>query len=594
MPGYISQDILDEIRSRADIVEIIREYLPLKKSGRNFKALCPFHSEKTPSFMVSPSKQIYHCFGCGEGGNVFNFVMKHEHLEFPEAVRKIAEKVGVKIPEKTYKDKNKQSLYNKLYEINEFAVKFYNYVLNNFNEAQRAKIYLKKRNFTQGTVDKFQLGYAPDEWRSLYDKLRKKGYEPELIEKAGLITKKKDSNYFDLFRDRVIFPVFSAYDKIIGFGARTLKKDKLPKYINTPETPIFSKRKNLYGLNLAKQHISKNDLAIIVEGFTDCIRAHENKIQETVASLGTSLTIEQIRTLKRYTKNIVLVYDADQAGQLASLRGLDLLVEEDMTPKIAVLPEGFDPDKYIEEAGAEKFKQVIEKALNLFDYKINLLCSKYDIKKPEDKVKITAEFLPTLSKINNAVLKSSYTKKLADKLNVKEEDVVSELKKHQKVDYRDYDAEVEEKEEIDIDMAEKIIITLMLENNELIPKVKEKLKPDDFEHYYTKKIISEIFKIAENNKEVNPARLIDAFDDEIIIQLVCSLSLKIPEIEKIEKNLTDCVKRIRERNIKKKLKQLQMEIKMAQEKNIDSKVNELTSEFTNLLNKQKQLSITGK
>jgi len=590
MAGYISQNILDEIKMKADIVDIISGYIPLRKIGRNFKALCPFHSEKTPSFIVSPAKQIYHCFGCGEGGNVFNFVMKLEHLEFPEAAGKIADKVGVKIPTTDYRDKKEQSVFNQLYEINEIAEKFYNFYLKSADEAKKARDYLNKRGFSQATIDKFKLGYAPGKWRELFNWLRQKGFKSEIIEKAGLITRKKDSNYYDIFRERLIFPIFNSHDKIVGFGARTLKEDKLPKYINTPETPIFSKRKNLYGLNLGRRHIASRDSAIIVEGFTDCIRAHENGINEVVASLGTALTIEQIRNLKRYTKNIVLIYDADQAGQLASLRGLDLLVAEDVTPKIAVLPEGFDPDKYIQDAGINKFRKIINEALNLFDYKLDLLCSKYNIKKPEDKVKITAEFLPTLSKINNAVLKSSYAKKLAEELEVDEEDILSELKKHKEIDYEVYEGKIANPKAIDVDIAEKILLILMLENNNLIGKVKGELRVDDFSNYYTRKIITEIFKIAEDNKQLDPSKLIDRFRDNIVIQIISSISLQAPEIKDVDKNLTDCIKTIKKRNIKKRLKQLQSELKIAQEKKTESRIKELTTQFTSLLNKQKELT----
>ena len=589
MAGYIPQNVLDEIRQKVDIVSVISEYLPLKKSGSNFRALCPFHSEKTPSFMVSPAKQIYHCFGCGEGGNVFNFVMKYEHLDFPDAVRKIANKVGVRIPETYYPDKRKESLFNQLYKINQEALRFYNSYLINSDEAKKARDYLRDRGFDSKTIDSFKLGYAPGKWGALFNYLKKKGYASELIEKAGLITHKKGANYYDLFRDRLIFPINNTYDKVIGFGARTLSEDKLPKYINTPETPIFSKRKNLYGLNLAKRDIVSKDVVIIVEGFTDCIRAHLNDIKETVASLGTALTIEQIRILKRYTKNVVLVYDADQAGELASLRGLDLLVAEDIIPKIVSLPQNYDPDRYIQEFGPDEFRDLIKRASNLFDYKINLLSSKYDVKKPEAKAKITAEFLPTLRKINNAVLKSAYAKELAERLEINEESILSELSKYKEIDYSDYEEKGDISKEINMDIAEKLLLTLMVENNHLIDQVRENLEPDDFSSFYTRKIVSEIYEMRQNNQEVNSSRLIDRFSDENIIRAISLISLDVPEIKDINKNLVDCIRTIKRRNIEKRLKHLQLELKVAQDKKIESRMREITSQFNDLVKKQKEL-----
>lgn len=592
MAGYIPHNILDEIRAKADIVDVVSEYLPLKKSGRNFKAPCPFHSEKTPSFMVSPAKQIYHCFGCGEGGNVFTFVMKKESLDFSDAVKKIAQKVGVKIPQTIKVDKNKQSLINQVYTINETALKFYNICLEKADEARKAKDYLYGRGFKEMTIAKFKLGYAPKKWDAFYNYLKQKGFSQDLALKAGLISRKQTGGFCDRFRDRVMFPIFNLYNKVIGFGARTLEEGKMPKYLNTQETPVFNKGRNLYALNLAKSHILDKEKVIIVEGYTDCISCHENGIEETVASLGTALTVEQIRALKRYTKNIILIFDPDKAGELATLRGLDLLISEDITPKIVVLPEGLDPDKYLEKFGAPAFKKLIKEAINLFDYKIKLLFSKYKAKTPEGKMNITAEFLPTLNLINNAVLKSSYVKKLAEELSINERDVLDELSKHKTFDY-DYQESVVKGStsagENRIDMAEKILITLMLENNDVIKKIKAQLKPEDFFSYTARKIVDSLFELAENKKEISPAILIDALDNEKISRFISSISIDLPEIKDIDKNITDCIKNIKERNIKKKLKVLQSELKTAQEKDIKSKVTQLTAECSRLLNQHKEL-----
>lgn len=591
MAEYIAQDILEEIRSRTDIVAVISEYIPLKKSGANYKALCPFHNEKTPSFMVSPAKQIYHCFGCGEGGNVFNFVMKYEHLDFSEAAGKIAEKAGVNIPRQFGADKKMQSLFNQLYKINEAAADFFSGHLNESLDASHSRDYLKERGFTQKTLLDFKLGYAPNNWTALYDYLRHKDFSVEMIEKAGLISPKGGGGYCDRFRNRVMFPIFNLYDKVIGFGARALEEKQIPKYLNSSDTPVFNKGKNLYGLNLAKREIISKDRAIIVEGYTDCIRCHENGFKEAVAPLGTALTEWQIRALKRYTKNVILIFDADQAGETASLRGLDLLISEGIIPKIAVMPAGFDPDKYLLEKGAEEYEKIVKNAPDFFDYKVNLLRLKYKAQDPEGKAGIAAELLPTLARVDNAVLKSAYVRKLADVLEVAGTDILSELKKIKNVNYS-YDKNEIKKISQDsrVDMAEKILFVLMLEDNNLIKEVRNALRPVDFESDGMRKIVELIFDFAEKGKEICPSRLIDAMGGNEAARLISSISVDTPEITDAAKNLNDCIRTIKRRNIDKKIKELKAAQRKAQGEKISERTFKLTVEFAQLVNERKKFA----
>ena len=589
MAGYIPQDVIEEVRSKADIVEVISEYIPLKKSGRNFKALCPFHNEKTSSFMVSPAKQIFHCFGCGAGGNVFNFVMMHEHLSFSEAIKKIAAKVGVKLPETTKKNTAADSLFNKLLRANELAMLFFHrQLMESTKEAASTRAYLKSRGFDRNAAENFKLGFASAKWQSLFEHLLKEGISDKVMVQAGLISPRQGGGYCDKFRNRLIFPIFNSYDKVVGFGARVLEKGQMPKYLNSSDTLVFSKGKNLYGLNVAKKYILDKDRVIIVEGYTDCIRAHENGFNETVATLGTALTIEQTRSLKRYTKNFILIYDADEAGELAALRNLDVLLPEEVMPKIAVLPKGTDPDDYLKNSGADSFNGIIENAKNIFDYKLQLLFKKHNVSSAEGKVKISQEFLPTLAAVTNAVLKSTYIKKLAEALGVAEIDILLELRKFQKSGYRPEIKKSENKKK-NIDLAEKILLVIMLEDNTFIADTKKKLTIDDFISDDIKLVLSKVFELYEENKKVEPAALIDELSDEESKILISSISLDIPEIKDKKKNFSDCIMSIKKRVLNLKLKNINLQIRSAQQNEMSDKLHELTKEANLLLEEKKGL-----
>ncbi|PIW67988.1 MAG: DNA primase, partial [Candidatus Omnitrophica bacterium CG12_big_fil_rev_8_21_14_0_65_42_8] len=355
--GRIPENVLNEIQDKCDIVEIISDYIPLKPIGRNFKACCPFHHEKTPSFIVSPDKQIYHCFGCNSGGNVFNFLKEYEKIDFIDAVKMLAEKTGVKLPEYKTRDDQDASIVSAVYTVNDIAANYYSSFLVGDGlkpSPTLPECYIAKRGLDGPIVKKFRIGYADPSWRGLIDYLTGRGIRQDIILKAGLIIRGKENSYYDLFRNRIIFPIFDARNRIIGFGARAMD-DSVPKYINSPETVVYKKGQHLYGLNFAKAGIKEKNYAIITEGYLDVITCHQYGVDNAIASLGTALTTEQIRLLKRYTHNVVMLYDADQAGEMASLRGLDLFLEEDINVKIATLEKGHDPDSFLRKFGKENF-----------------------------------------------------------------------------------------------------------------------------------------------------------------------------------------------------------------------------------------------
>ncbi|MCX5703620.1 MAG: DNA primase [Candidatus Omnitrophica bacterium] len=585
MAGRISENILEDILSRVDIVEVISGFIPLKRAGRNFRALCPFHQEKTPSFMVSPDRQIYHCFGCSESGNAFKFLMRYERLEFPEAVEILAKKAGVVLPQTNTQDSKTTSLVTQLYKINELTALFYE---NNLNSSWglAAKDYLLKRGISPEVIKAFKLGLALDKWDALINYLRAKNVPLSLLEKAGLILAKEGGGYYDRFRNRIIFPIFDIKSRVVGLGARVLD-DTLPKYINSPETPIYTKGRNLYGLSLAKDAIRDSDFIVVVEGYLDFIIPYQEGLKNIVASLGTALTIEQARLLKRYTHNVVMVYDADSAGELATLRSLDIFIEEEMNVKVVSLPSGFDPDSFVRKNAIDSFKEKIGEAKNLFDYKLGVLKSRYNAKEVEGKAKISQSMLETLVKFKNAVLKSEYIKKLAEDLDIREDALLEDAKKI-KPDRPYLDANVTvAKKALNINPTEKLLIKLMLEENELIHQIRESLQPADFQDERISRIVSVMFDLASQGKNIEPHFLINHLGDEDISQIVCE-SIFLPESQdpqQKERVVNDCIRRLKSENLKLKREHLHDQIKAAQHLGDEEGLHKLIEEFNCLIKK---------
>jgi len=583
MAGLIPENILEDILSRVDIVEIISGYIPLKRAGRNFKANCPFHHEKSPSFMVSPDRQIYHCFGCGESGNAFKFLMRYERLEFPEAVEALAKRTGVILPEFHKNDTQAVNLASQIYKVNELAALYYESNLHS-QPGLNARNYFGKRGIKEETAKAFKLGLALDKWDGLIEYLKSKGISIDLMEKSGLILPKDKGGYYDRFRNRLIFPIFDVKSQVIGAGARVLD-DSLPKYINSPETPVYIKGKHLYGLNFAKDAIRDNDCVAVVEGYLDFIIPYQEGFQNIVASLGTALTVEQVRLLKRYTHNIVMVYDGDAAGQMAALRSLDIFIEEDVLVKVASLPEGFDPDSFVRKYGVAAFKDLIKNADNLFDYKLKILKLRFSSKEAEGKAKISAEMLATIKKFTNAVLRTEYIKKLSNDLNVNESALKEDLGKVKEDKVNLLQKSVVVKKEININATEKLLIKLMLEEAELLQDIRQHLDPADFQDEITSKIVATMFSLAEQGRAIDKGVLMSHFGDADILQVVCE-SAFMPEIaEGKDKIARECIERLKKDKIKSTRERLHNEIKAAQSVGDNEKLNRLMQEFHLLIKK---------
>jgi len=432
--------VVDEIKQRLDIVELVSSYLTLKKAGRSYKGLCPFHAEKTPSFVVFPDTQSWHCFGaCGTGGDVFSFIMQQENMDFSGALRLLARRAGVSLKPRTEADQAEDKLKKRLCEINERAAEYFHNLLLNSTEGEMARSYLDQREISRETIGRFQLGYARDDWQALGDYLQGRGYQREDLLAAGLIIEREDGGHYDRFRGRLIIPIRDERGGVVGFGARSLD-DSTPKYINSPQTPVFDKSAILFGLDLAKGAIRREGLAIIVEGYMDVLMAHQHQIANVVASMGTALTETQLRLLARFGQRFALALDADAAGHQATLRSMALAQETlaqrvvpvptprglikyesrlDVDIRIITLPLGQDPDQVIRENPA-LWAELVERALPIVEYYFKIITSELDLDSPKGKAEAVRRLMPVIQEIGNAVERTHYIQKLARLVRVDE------------------------------------------------------------------------------------------------------------------------------------------------------------------------------
>jgi len=584
MPGLIPENILEEILGRVDIVEVVGGVIPLKRAGRNFKACCPFHQEKSPSFMVSPDRQIYHCFGCGESGNAFKFLMRHERMEYPEAVEMLAKKAGIALPETPRQNPAATNLITSIFKANELAVLCYEHSLRSI-EGTKAKDYLAIRGISEQSARLFKIGFATERWDSLMNHLRTQGVNLSVMEKAGLILPKDAGGYYDRFRNRLMFPIFDLKSRPLGFGGRVLDQS-LPKYMNSPETTVYTKGRHLYGLNWSKDAIRDSDSAAVVEGYLDFILPYQAGFKNIVASLGTALTLEQIRLLKRYTHNVTLVYDGDPAGEMASLRSLDIFIEEDMRVRVATLPKGLDPDSFVRKFGVDSFRELVSQAKSLFDYKLGILRSRLDQKGAEGKAEISAQMIESIVKFKSAVLQSEYLKRLSQELDVREESLLQEMRKKKNSVPLQQQQSVTAKKPAAINPTEKLLIRLMLEENKLIERIRNSLEPADFNDERASRIVSVMFDLAGQGRRVEPRTLINHFNEEDVSQIVCE-SIFLDDIAKHDKEklVDDCIQRMKLDKKRLRREDLHEQIKAAQHLGEEERLQELMQEFHNLIKK---------
>ena len=566
MSYIINDEVIERIHEEANLVDIVSEYLPLKRTGINFVGLCPFHNEKTPSFTVSETKQFYHCFGCGEGGDVISFIMKMENLSFLEACEYLANKLGIPLEEKSEKHKKLEDERDRIYEINKEAARYY---YSNLMRNERALKYLQSRRIKRKTINQFGLGFAEDNWEGVYKYLIGKGYNEEDLEKAGLIGLRKDNTgYYDKFRNRIIFPIIDTRNRVIGFGGRVLD-DSMPKYLNSKDTPVFTKGNNLYGLNLIKKH-SNRDRIILVEGYMDVISLFNNGINYSVASLGTAFTINQAKLLKRYGREVFICYDSDQAGINATTKAINILKKEGVDAKIIKLPSNQDPDDFIKENGTREFERLLKDALNYIDYNIFINKQKYNISNLEERIKFTQEIAKILGKVKSPVEKDVYIDKVSKETGISKEAIEKEIinrksnynTKNSKDKYinrgfrhnKDKIKPVNMVPESGYLKAEKTLIKLMIANKSYFDIIEKYLAIEDFLNYecqFLAKIISNEYNSNTQLTSIEPQFLLDNMGDVDIDFLKEILNQNIDFLsEDIDETIKDLVKTINFSRIK--------------------------------------------
>ncbi len=579
-----SDELIDEIKNKNDIVDIISQYVVLKRSGRNFFGLCPFHKEKSPSFSVSPDKQIFHCFGCGVGGNVFHFVSKIENISFKESLETLADKAGIELPMlENDVDSKLVALKSKVYEINKCAAEFYHENLYK-PTAKPAQEYVKKRKLDNNTLKSFLIGYSGN-FNELYMLLKQKGYTEEEILASSLVNKTPDGKYIDRFRKRLMFPIQDVRGRVIAFGGRVLDDSK-PKYINSPENIVYSKGRHLYGLNVAKKY--ENKKIIIVEGYMDAVSLHQRGIHNAVASLGTAMTEAQGRLLRKSSEQIVIGYDSDGAGQAATQRGLEILQSLGCDVRVLQIDGAKDPDEFVVKYGPERFGKQVEKAISLVEYKVKVLSKNLNLEIANDKIKFLKEIAKVLSRIENDIEKEVYIDKIAKEYVISKEAIYAEINKLENMNNKGSKIlerakpklEIKENNIIDeqTDKREKLVIYLLINYPEKSYNIiKKNIGIADFKSEQNQNIVKKLYEeLEKGNSNIN--NIIDWFEDEQTINYLSWILAYDFEITEINKCISDLINIYTRENI---LKQRNEIIKRLEREDLS---REESSELEKMLN----------
>lgn len=564
MPGYIPPETVNEIIQRADIVEVVSKYLTLKKTGKNFVGLCPFHSEDTPSFSVAPDKQIFYCFGCQKGGNVLQFIMEMESITLPEAAEKLAEQVGVTIPQQKLSpiEAARNAQKHDLLHIHELAADFF---VRNLPQAP-AVAYIKKRGISLDSLTGFRLGYAPgDDWEALYKYLSAKGFSDSILEESGLVSRSaKTGRYYDKFHGRLMFPICDYRGQVVAFGGRVIGEGE-PKYLNSPQSPIYNKSQHLYALPIAAAAIRQNDQAVVMEGYMDVLTAHQYGVGNAVASLGTAFTEAQARLLKRYTTNVLLCYDSDEAGAKAAQRGLEVLREQGFTVRIIRLPGEKDPDDFLRKNGYEGWQLLLKKhTSDALEYLLQIALEKYGGNTATQKAQITSELMPAIAKTKSQVERESFIKILAHRLGVSTETVYADLRKSGlKIapPQKESPLRIQSIRSAIVSDPSMLLLRLMLEDSDIFSQVLEELGEDFCQREEEKQLILMVKNI-QAEYDWHAASLLHRFsgENEGLRQFVLKLlQIDLPPLA-FDELANEYIQAFKIRELQKRIKKLNEEI----------------------------------
>ena len=585
-----SDEIIEEVRQNNDIVDIISQYVHLTRKGRNYFGLCPFHNEKSPSFSVSPDRQIFHCFGCGVGGNVYTFLMKIEGITFREALEQLAERANIQLPTlENSADTAREELKAKVYKVNEFTAEFYHQNLYK-PVAKIAQEYVKKRRMNNETLEAYKIGYS-GKFDELYKALKAQGFGEKEILESGLVNKNDNGTYIDRYRNRLMFPICDARGKVIAFGGRVLDDSK-PKYINSPENVVYSKGRHLFGLNVAKKDSAKKIL--IVEGYMDVISLHQRGITNVVGALGTALTEQQGWLLRRTTEQVILGFDADGAGQTAIARSMEILQKMGCDMRVLQIEGAKDPDEFIVKFGEGRFKLAIDNAISLVEFKVKNLKKDFNLENTGDKIKFLNEIAKILSKVENTMEREIYIEKIAKGYNISKEAIYAEVNKliyvgtkedkvsqNKKREIRSITREQKNNDNIDEDLKrrEDTIIALLLDaNTNVFKKIKEHIKPEEFKDETNRKIAEQLY-IELDKSESNINKLIDSFDEETQNHITMVMATDY-EIENIDKAVDDILSKYEREKLDNRKQEILKQLEIEQD---NEKKSQLGKELSNII-----------
>lgn len=587
----IPQDKIEQVRMASDIADIVSGYVTLVKRGKNYFGLCPFHPEKTPSFSVNPELQIFHCFGCGAGGNVFTFVMRVERLTFPESVRLLAKAAGIVLPEEE-EDLSQLQEKEALFFANNMANDFFVDNLLHAAEAEPARNYLRKRGLDEALYTRFGIGYSLDRWDGLLQYAAKKSVNPELLIRAGLVLRKEGGGAYDRFRGRITFAIHNLSTQVVAFGARRIINDDSPKYINSPETDVYQKRYILYGLHLAREAVRRENGVIIVEGYTDLISLHRAGITQVVATSGTALTDEHARLLRRYTANAFILYDGDSAGAAASLRGADILLSNGFDVRICLLPSGQDPDEFVREKGTAALQAQLSAAMPLMDYKLRLMEQKGMLKTPSQKAESARDLLSSVAKMADPIQKSFIIRDLGEKLHVEEAVLWSEVHKMEQRLRLQLRPDAPKTEERKVDRffagkrgaAEMGLLEIVFTHPELLPRIYGVLPAADFLHPDIRLIFEHLELDRLEGVAFEMQRYLSLIQDPVIASNISRVLQSPAHQAHPERFAFDCMNAIRIAKLDGRIEQLRAEMKSGEKVR-----DEVLQEYREIVEERKRL-----
>ena len=592
---FFSDETVSEVRERANILEVVSDYVSIKKTGRNYKGLCPFHSEKTPSFMVNEEKQIFHCFGCGEGGDVFTFLMKIGHFSFPEAVETLAKRYGVRLSPREVSPAKKKEVAKRevLFQINQVASDYFHDLLFRHKEGEPGRNYFAQRGMSKEFLETYRLGYSLDRWDGLVQHLQERKLPLEMARELGLLFPKKKEGWYDVFRGRIIFPIVDVHQRVVGFGGRVIKEGQ-PKYINSSESIIYHKGEVLYGLQAAKQSIAEKDGVIIAEGYFDLLTLHQYGFKNSVATLGTALTTQHIRTLKRHTKNFITLFDGDEAGIHASLRTLPLFLEEEVWPKTVALPKGEDPDGFLRKGNRDELERRVVEAVPLFDFFLESLRRTYDVKSIDGKVKMAEEGLALIRRIPEGIRRNFYVKTLAEKVDIQESMVYDLLQSSPKDRIKGREELKTPAEKKTFPRSEEMVVRLMVQQPHLIPKISKEGILKEFESTFLRKMAEDLQVFYQKKGKLDLAEALGRVEEDLKGG-ICAFVFQENGLEggDLEKVVEDCIQKIREGRLKKEKQQLLKRIKEAEKQKGETGLDALLLEWQELVKRESSLRKTS-